>query len=254
MDVVLERQTISSGLKSARTNASTKVSNLLVNAELLQASDFSELVAEVRQLQRRRIRVVSIRRQRALQIGPQRLQAVLEDAGLQVCTVGFAGGFTGTLERNFKQAVDDTRLALQFAAELNARAVLVVPGSRGLHTYRHAERTIREGLFDCLDDALRLRIDMVVPLNGVFGTGKDVFVPQNKTPLEWIEQFGSHRIKSMMMLRGPNPWNRLPGCWQTCLNNGGVLRASRRCRVTLGSHNIAKYILSHVSDTAVPVG
>jgi hypothetical protein len=252
MDVVLERQA-SFAVIGQNSDANKAMPNLLVKAKLLQASDFSELVAEVQKLQRRRVRVVSIRRQRALQIGPQRLQAVLEDAGLQVCTVGFAGGFTGTLGRNYKQAVDDTRRALEFAAQLKARAVLVVPGSRGFHTYNHAERTIRDGLYDCLDDALRLRIDMLVPLNAVFGTGKDFFVPQQKSALDWIDQLDSHRIKSMMMLRGPNPWDRLPACWERCLLNGGVLRASRRCRIQLGTHNIARHILTHLTNTAVPV-
>ena len=252
MDLVLERQTISI-LDEHKTDTQKAVPDLLVQAALLQASDFSELVTEVRKLQRRRIRVVSIRRQRALQIGPQRLQAVLEDAGLQVCTIGFAGGFTGTLGRNYKQAVDDTRRALEFAAQLKARAVLVAPGSRGFHTYNHAERTIRDGLYDCLDDALRLRVDMLVPLNAVFGTGKDIFVPQHRSALDWIDELNSHRIKSMMMLRGRRPWDRLPACWERCLLNGGGLRVSRRCRATLGNHSIAKYILNHLSNTAVPV-
>ena len=253
MDVVLERRTNSTS-DGCHANQQDSAPKLLVRSELLQSSDFSDLVTEVRRLQRRRIRVVSIRRQNALRIGRERLQEVLQDAGMRVCTIGFAGGFTGTLGRNYKAAVDDTRQALEFAASLKARAVLVVPGSRGLHTYNHAERTIKDGLYDCLDDALRLRVDMLVPLNAVFGTGRDIFEPRHQSALDWIDQMDSHRIKSMMMLRGSNPWERVPACWERCLLNGGVLRVSRRCQATLGPHNIARHILSQLTNTAVPVG
>ena len=252
MDVVLEQETVSE-FQVAAPGLNSHLPLLVSTAELLQASDFLELVAEVRQLQQRRIRMVSIRRQNALRIGPDKLQAVLEDSGLKVCTVGFAGGFTGTLGRSYRQAVDDTRRALEFAAQLQARAVVVVPGSRGLHTYNHAERTIRDGLYDCLDDALRLRIDMQVPLNAVFGTGKDIFHPQQESYLDWIDDFGSHRIKAMMMLRGRTPWKKLPDSWQRCLRNGGVLRATQRCRITLGRHGITSHILSRLTNSAVPV-
>ena len=251
MDVVLESR---SQAEFPGTDSQPGKSSLLVStAQLLQASDFSELVVEIRRLQQRRIKMVSIRRQRALRIGPDRLLSVLEDSGLKVCTVGFAGGFTGTLARSYRQAVDDTRRALEYAAQLKARAVVVVPGSRGLHTYNHAERTIRDGLFDCLDDALRYRVDMVVPLNAVFGTGKDIFQPRSESMLDWIKAFDTHRIKPMMTLRGRRPWGRLPDSWQRCLLTGGVLRASQRCQTTVGCHHIMRHILSELSDVSVAV-
>lgn len=247
MDIVLERNP--PGVFPSQHS----VLPLLHSAELLLASDFSELVAEIRQLQRRRVRMVSIRRQRALRIGPARLKMVLEDAGLQVCTVGFAGGFTGTLGRSYQQAVDDTRRAIEFAADLKARAVVVVPGSRGRHIYNHAERVIRDGLNDCLDDALRLRIDMLVPLTTVLGNRSDVFRPKCDSLLDWIESFESHRIRSMMMLRRRAPLKGLPACWERCLRSGGALRIGRRCRITTGSHNVIAEILSRLNDVVVPV-
>lgn len=229
-------------------------SSLLVSkAKLLQASEYSDLVDEVRKMQQQRTRLVSIRRQRALRIGPEKFHSILEDSGLQVCTIGFAGGFTGSLNRGYKQAVDDTRRSLEYAARLKARAVVVVPGSRAMHTYNHAERVIRDGLNDCLDDALRYRIDMVIPLNAVFGHGRDIFHPNQSSVLDWIESMGSHRIKPMMMLRGSKPWKKLPDSWQRCLLSGGVLRASRRCYDTVGAQNITRHILSGLSDTSIPV-
>lgn len=249
MDIVLESQAY-----GEFPMAGQKESPFLVNtAEHLQAADFSELVAEVHSLRHRRIEMVSIRRQKALRIGAEKFHDVLQDSGLKVCTVAFAGGFTGTLNRSYQQAVDDTRKALEYAAKIEARAVVVVPGSRGLHTYNHAERTIRDGFNDCLDDALRYRIDMLVPLNAVFGTGRDIFAPRQCEMLKWVQNFDCHRIKPMMMLRGRNPWNRLPCCWQSCLLSGGMLRVSPRCRSTVGKHNITRHVQSTLSGAVLPV-
>ncbi|MEQ9408558.1 MAG: TIM barrel protein [Fuerstiella sp.] len=247
MDVVLDRTP--SGVPDVDNN----VPPLLNSAELLLASDFNELVAEVRQLQRRRVQMVSIRRQRALRIGPARLKTVLADAGLQVCTVGFAGGFTGTLGRSYRQAVDDARRALAFAADLKARAVVVVPGDRGHHIYNHAERIVRDGINDCIDDALRLRVDMLIPLTTVLGSGRDVFRPRCDSMLDWIEGFECHRVKTMMMLRRRSPLKGLPACWERCLRSGGALRIGRRCRTTIGSHNVIAEILTRLNNVAVPV-
>lgn len=251
MDIVLER---SSGSEFLVSHQTTDKSPLLVStAELLTATDKEGLIAELRQLRQRRITAVSFRRQHAMRIGSAFLRDALEDYGMKVCLIGFAGGFTGTLGRTYEQAVTDTRLALQYATDMGARGVVVVPGSRGFHTYNHAERTIRDGLNDCLDDALRLRIDMLLPINGIFGHRNDVFLPDSCSVLDWVESLDCHRIKSLMVLRGRHPWKRLPDCWERCLRSGGALRASRRCRITVGRHNLTSRIVSQLKDVVVPV-
>ncbi len=249
MDVVLEQT--NTGIFRPTHDEESRV--LVNTSAVLLARDYAELLAEVRQLQQRRVGTVSIKRQRALQIGPARLKRVLQDHGLDVCTIGFAGGFTGTVGRTYRQAVDDTRRALEYAAELKARAVVVVPGAKGLHTYTHAERTIRHGLEDCIDDALRLRVDMLLPLNSVLGNGRDIFQPRDQTPLDWVSGFDCHRVKSLMVLRGKSPWERLPDCWNRCLMTGGALRISGRTRQTLGRHGIISDLLSRMENAVVPV-
>lgn len=254
MDVVLNRTNADLSV----TATSNQVENAptptqLHSAEILMAQDFEGLVAEVRQLQRRRVRMVSVRRQRALQIGPDTLKEVLSDAGLEVCTLGFAGGFTGSLNRSYDQAVDDTRRALEYAQELNARAVVVLPGSRARHIYSHAERCVRDGLEACLDDALRFRVDMLIPLNTMLGKDKDIFVPRKTSRLKWLESLNSHRIRPMMMLRNRTFWEGLPACFKSCLTMGGALRISGRTRTTLGSHAVLNHLIKNLDDAVLPV-
>lgn len=251
MDIVLEQ---ANGSEFPTDPSQQQASQMLLStAELLHATDMESLTAELRQLRQRRKDLVSIRRRNAYRIGEDNLRDLLQDFGMRVCTIGFAGGFTGTLDRSYQQVVDDTRRAIESAAKLGARGVVVVTGSRGLHTYNHAVRTIQDGLHDCLDDALRHRIDMLVPLNPIFGHKKDVFVARGCKPLDWIENFESHRIRGLMVMRGSKPWNRMPDCWKRCLRAGGVLRASRRCRITLGRHVISRRIVNQLTDVAIPV-
>lgn len=254
MDVVLNRTNadLSVPAKSTQVENATSPAQLH-SAEILMARDFEGLIAEVRQLQRRRVRMVSVRRQRALQIGPATLKEVLSDAGLEVCTLGFAGGFTGSLNRSYCQAVDDTRRALEFACELNARAVVVLPGSRGRHIYSHGERCAREGLEACLDDALRYRVDMLVPLNTMLGKDKDIFVPRKMSRLKWLDSLNSHRIRPMMMLRNKTFWKGLPASFKACLLQGGALRISGRTRKTLGSHAVLNHLIKTLDDAVLPV-
>ena len=252
MDVVLKRKPF--GVSSVNGSASLSTPRVLSTAEQLLASDLSELIAEVRQLRQRRVTHVSVRRQRALRIGPATLRDVLDDYDLNVCTVGFAGGFTGSLNRTYRQAVEDTRRALEFAASLDARAVAVLPGCRGLHTWNHAARTVKEGVEDCLDDALRFRIDMLLPANTFLGQGKDVYQPQNGGVLDWVDSFNSHRVRGMMMLRGRRPLHGLPEDWQRCLLNGGLLRVAGRAKSVLGSEGVVDQIARKLDDVAIPVG
>ncbi len=215
-------------------------------SEPLLAQSVTELVPEVRQLQRRGVTMVSIRRQQILRLGPQAVKSILSDGGLEISSLGFAGDFTGTLGRSFGGAVDDTRRALDMAAGLKARAVIVVPGSIGMHTRAHAEENIRLGLNSCLDDALRLRVTMLVPLNSVFGDRGDVYRPHNMSSLDWIDSLQSGRIRGLLMLRGQSPWTHLVDCWKRCLTSGGYLRVSPRCRALVGTQHLLSHIMSRL--------
>jgi len=243
MDVLLQRQ-------PNGTLSCPRSSDQILLSEPLRSHSFAELGEEIRKLKNGGIELISVRRQQVLRLGRERLQHMLCLSGIQVGAVGYAGGFTGTLGPGFEQAVSDTRRAIELAAELNAKAVVVLPGARGLHTWNHAGRTIRHGLERCLDDALRFRVDIQIPLNSVIGRCNDVFEPQSMSPLDWISEFDSHRIKGMMVLRGRSPWFKLPDCWKRCFLNGGMLRLSRRCREQEGRQKVISHIIRQLSQTS----
>lgn len=241
MDVFLHRQ--SNGTCLVPTSRKD-----LQQSEPLHAQSPLELADEIAGLRKRRVRMVSVRRQQVMRLGQEALQHMLADNGISVGTIGYAGGFTGSLGRGYESAVADILRALELAAALEAKSLVVVPGSQGNHIYNHASRTIRAGLERCLDDALRYRIDLQIAMNNVIGDRDDVFRPVNQSPLQWIEQMESHRMKGLMVLRGESPWAKLPDCWRTCLVSGGILRLSRSCRQFAGTAKVISHIIDGLND------
>jgi sugar phosphate isomerase/epimerase len=58
----------------------------------------------------------------------------------------WAGGFTGSDGRSFKDSVEDAREAVRLAGEMKATCLVVYTGSRGGHTHNHARRLIKGAL------------------------------------------------------------------------------------------------------------
>lgn len=85
---------------------------------------------------------------------------------LKVASLSCAGGFTGAVGFSFHEAVADCRQALQEAVAVGAETLVVIPGGRHGHTFRHARRLVADGLKYLADDAAerRLRLAVLVSL------------------------------------------------------------------------------------------
>jgi sugar phosphate isomerase/epimerase len=85
---------------------------------------------------------------------------LLAGSGLGVTHLSWAGGFTGSDGRTFEESVDDVSEALRLSAATMARCLVVYPGGRNNHTFRHAGRLLRAAL----DQILPLAEDVEVPI------------------------------------------------------------------------------------------
>jgi hypothetical protein len=81
---------------------------------------------------------------------------------LQVSSLSWAGGFTGAVGFSFREAVSDARQALKEAAAVGAESLVVIPGGRHGHTFRHARRLVADGLKHLADDAAQRRVRLAV--------------------------------------------------------------------------------------------
>ena len=181
------------------------------------------LPAEVSRLESLGVRYVSIRRQQVLRIGRHLLSDVLEEHGIEVSCLGFAGGFTGAFGSAWDDVCADTLRAIDLAHSLGAHGVVVVPGTQGMHTYRHAERNIRDGLVGCASHARDSDVRIFVPTASVLPGQKDSFRPSS-CPLRWVTDMACGHVHPMIVIRGRRNFLRLPRHWRYSLWNGGCLR------------------------------
>lgn len=89
---------------------------------------------------------VSVWRQKLSDFGEERGIDLIAESGLDVASLMWAGGFTGSDGRSYKEAVQDAKDAIRLAGELHAGALLVYSGARAGHTHAHARRLLKNGL------------------------------------------------------------------------------------------------------------
>ena len=90
---------------------------------------------------------------------------MLFDSPLNVSSLNWAGGFTGSDGRSFVDAVDDAVDAISLASKLNAGTLIVHPGARNNHTNSHAFRLLESALTEIApvaeDFGVRLSIELI---------------------------------------------------------------------------------------------
>jgi len=114
---------------------------------------------------------IGLWRPKVLEFGEDRAIELLRDSSLDVSTVSWIGGFTGTNGHGFHDSVWDARQAIRFAGEVGAECVVVVSGSRGTHTLNHARRLLLDALRELADDAAEAGVDLALqPMHPMFAS------------------------------------------------------------------------------------
>ncbi|HTN75764.1 MAG TPA: sugar phosphate isomerase/epimerase family protein, partial [Pirellulaceae bacterium] len=80
------------------------------------------------------------------------------DAGLQVSSLSWAGGFTGSDGRSHKECIEDALDAVRVAHDLHASCLVVHTGARAGHTHNHARRLVKTALVEIAELARDLEV------------------------------------------------------------------------------------------------
>lgn len=83
-------------------------------------------------------------RQKLSDYGEERGIELLHKRGMAVSNLLWAGGFTGSDGRSFRESVDDALEAIRLAAQMRASCLVVYSGARAGHTHSHARRLLRD--------------------------------------------------------------------------------------------------------------
>lgn len=106
------------------------------------------------------LEALSVWRHKLSDFGEEKGAELLEELGLHAASLLWAGGFTGSDGRNFRESVDDARDAVRAAALLKSSTLIVYTGARAGHTRNHARRLLRAAI----DEIAPLAADLGVSL------------------------------------------------------------------------------------------
>lgn len=92
----------------------------------------------------------------------------IRESHLQVSSLTWAGGFTGTNGYSFDEAVCEARRAIRIASRIGAPSLTIISGSQNGHIRSHARRLLIDGLVELADFAdmhsVRLALQPMHPL------------------------------------------------------------------------------------------
>jgi len=108
----------------------------------------------------RGINNIGISRRKIDDFGSTEAADLLFEMKMDVSSVSWAGGFTGSEGLSFVEAIDDAIEAIVFSSQINAECLLLYPGGRNGHTNRHANRLFE----NALDTLIPIAADYNLPL------------------------------------------------------------------------------------------
>jgi sugar phosphate isomerase/epimerase len=105
---------------------------------------------------------IGVWRQKVSDFGEEKAVELLQESGLRVSSLLWAGGFTGSEGRTFKESLEDARDAIRLAAEMRAGCLIVYSGARAGHTHNHARRILKTALAELAPQASELGVTLAI--------------------------------------------------------------------------------------------
>lgn len=132
---------------------------------------------------------------RICEFGEERAIDLILESGLDVTSLGPAGGFTGANGHSLRDSVVDTADTLALAGRLGAHSLTLYSGPRAGHTRNHARRLVKSALIKLADLAAEMRVDLALrPMHPVYSRNW-TFLHTVEETLELIEECDHPALK-----------------------------------------------------------
>ena len=138
---------------------------------------------------------IGVWRQKLADFGEAAGIALLADSGLSVSNLLWAGGFTGSDGRTYRDSIEDTEEAIRLAASLKAGCLVVYSGARAGHTHSHARRLIFGALKELESLAVEFDVTLAIEPMHAGCAGEWTFLTDLQDTLELIQAVGSPQVK-----------------------------------------------------------
>jgi sugar phosphate isomerase/epimerase len=123
---------------------------------------------------------------------------LLRCAGLKVSHLSWAGGFTGSDGRSYRESVEDAAEAVRTAAELDCPTLVLYSGPRGGHTYSHARRLFHCALAELAPRAAELAVTLAVEPMHPGCAAQWTFLTSLDDTLALLAAVGHPRVKMVL--------------------------------------------------------
>ncbi len=105
---------------------------------------------------------IGVWRQKLSDYGDEDGIDLLFRSGLHVSNLYWAGGFTGSDGRTFRESLEDAEDALRLAAAMEADCLVVYSGARNGHTRKHCRRIVKSALKELVPLAVALEVTLAL--------------------------------------------------------------------------------------------
>jgi len=141
------------------------------------------------------IPAIGVWRQKLSDCGEEKAADLLQECGLQVSHLFWAGGFTGSDGRTFRASLEDAQEALRTAASLGAGSLVVYSGARAGHTHNHARRLFKDALLELAPLAAELNVALAVEPMHPACAAEFTFLTSLDDVLTLLDTVGSPQVK-----------------------------------------------------------
>jgi sugar phosphate isomerase/epimerase len=150
---------------------------------------------DIENYQQAGFRAIGVWRQKLADWDEDHAVELLATSGLTVTNLVWAGGFTGSDGRPPADCIDDAIDALRLAGKIAAGCLVVYPGGRNNHTFRHAGRLLRDALQQLLPLAEAVEVPIAIePMHPA--CARDwTFLTDLESVVSLIEEFRSPFLK-----------------------------------------------------------
>lgn len=138
---------------------------------------------------------LAVWRQKLSDFGEEKGLELLSERGLAVSCLMWAGGFTGSDGRTYKESVEDAQDAIRLAAQLKTPTVLIYSGARDGHTHSHARRLLNSALCELMPFAAEHDVSLAIEPMHTGCAAEWTFLTSLDEALSLIDAVGSPRLK-----------------------------------------------------------
>jgi sugar phosphate isomerase/epimerase len=144
------------------------------------------------------IPAIGVWRHKLSDCGAAKARDLLGQSGMKVSHLFWAGGFTGSDGRSFRESVADAADAIDAAAELDCDTLLICTGPRAGHTHNHARRLLQAALDELAPRAADAGVTLAIEPMHAGCAEQWTFLNTLDETLELLDEAASPQVKMVL--------------------------------------------------------